>query len=50
MSAGDMSLLTKEIEIQLSKATRGGICKNSDNLMANPTQLSKPLVVMTKFS
>ena len=28
-----MSLLTKEIEIQLSEATRGGICKNSDNLM-----------------
>ena len=23
-------LLTKEIEIQLGKATRGGICKNSD--------------------
>ena len=27
MSAGDMSLLTKQSEIQLSKATRGGICK-----------------------
>ena len=46
-----MSLLTKGIEIQLSKATRGGICKNRrDNLMTNPTQLFKPLVVMTKFS
>ena len=33
MSAADMSLLTKEIEIQLSKATRGGICKNSHNFM-----------------
>ena len=33
MSAGDMSLLTKEIEIQLSKATRGGICKKSDNFI-----------------
>ena len=33
MSAGDMSLLAKEIEIQLSKATLGGICKNSDNFM-----------------
>ena len=44
MSAGDMSLLTKEIEIQLSNATytRGGICKNSDNLMTNPIQPSKP--------
>ena len=41
MSAGNMSLLTKEIEIQLSKATRGGICKNSDNLMTNPLQPSK---------
>ena len=50
MSADDMSLLIKEIEIQLSQATRGGIWKNSDNLMTNPTQLSKPLVVMTKFS
>ena len=35
MSAGDMCLLSKEIEIQLSKATRGGICKNSDNLKTN---------------
>ena len=26
-----LRLLTKEIEIQLGKATRGGICKNSDN-------------------
>ena len=42
MSAGDMCLLSKEIEIQLSKATRGGICKNSDNLMTNPIQPSKP--------
>lgn len=33
MFAGDMSLLTKEIEIQLSEATIGGICKNSDNIM-----------------
>ena len=33
MSAVDMSLLAKEIEIQLSKATRGGICKNRHNLM-----------------
>ena len=36
MSAGDVSLTTKEIEIQLSKATHGGICKkkkNSDNFM-----------------
>ena len=33
MSAGDMSLLTKEIEIQLIKATHGGICKNSNNFM-----------------
>ena len=33
MAEGDMSLLAKEIEIQLSKATRGGICKNSHNLM-----------------
>ena len=49
MSAGDMSLLTKEIEIQLSKATRVGICKNSDNLKTNPIQLSKRLVVMTRI-
>ena len=35
MSAADVSLLTKEIEIHLSKATHGGICKkkNSDNFM-----------------
>ena len=49
MSAGDMSLLTKEIEIQLSKATRVGIWKNSDNLKTNPIQLSKRLVVMTRI-
>ena len=42
MSAGDMCLLSKEIEIQPSKATRGGICKNSDNPMTNPIQPSKP--------
>ena len=30
MSAGDMSLLSKEIDIQLIKVTRGQICKNSD--------------------
>ena len=42
MSAVDMSLLTKEIKIQLSKATRGGICKNSDNLNNQiPIQVSK---------
>ena len=33
MSAGDVSLLAKEIEIQLSKATLGRICKNRDNFM-----------------
>ena len=32
MSAGDVSLLTKEIEIQLSKATHGGICKKKKKI------------------
>ena len=47
MSAGDMSLLAKEIEIQLSKATHGGICKNSDIKLYDqiPIQVPKRLVV-----
>ena len=51
MSADDVSLLRKEIEIQLSKATHGGICKkkNSDNFM---TSIHSKLTVsceVTKF-
>ena len=47
MSAGDMSLLTKQSEIQLSKATRGGICIHSDTSIQTKLTVSSEV---TKLS